>query len=83
MVFRYFLAYLGDELNRASVGTGTSAESESFAFQFCKNHKTEGHRTIIMMSMTMSTRMRMMTFLMVCCIVGPSGAPNSRISVTS
>ena len=36
MVFRYFLGYLGDELDRASVGNGTSAESESFDFNFVK-----------------------------------------------
>ena len=38
IVFRYFLGYLGDELNRASVGNGngTGAESESFAFNFVK-----------------------------------------------
>ena len=36
MVFRYFLGYLGDELNRASVENGTVAESESFALNFVK-----------------------------------------------
>ena len=36
MVFRYFLGYLRDELNRASVGNGTGADKESFAFNFVK-----------------------------------------------
>ena len=36
MVFIYFLGYLGDELNRACVGNGTGAESESFASHFVR-----------------------------------------------
>ena len=36
MVFIYFLGYHGDELNRACVGNGTGAESESFALNFVK-----------------------------------------------
>ena len=42
-IFRYFLGYLGDELNQACVGNGTGAESESFCFQFWKNPEFEGH----------------------------------------
>ena len=29
IIFRHFLVYLGDELNRACMGNGTDAESES------------------------------------------------------
>ena len=39
MVFIYFLGYLGDELNRACVGNGTDAKSESFDFNFVKIRK--------------------------------------------
>ena len=52
-------------------------------FEYLNIFATLWYVTIRMMRMTITTRMRMMNFLMVCCIVGPSGAPNSRISVTS
>ena len=41
-VLRFFLGYLGGELNQACVRNGTGAESESFLFYFCENHKNEG-----------------------------------------
>lgn len=43
IIFRHFLVYLGDELNRACMGNGTGAESGSFISQFWKNPEFEGH----------------------------------------
>ena len=48
MIFRHFLGYLGDELNRACVGNGTGAERESFCFQFWKKSWIWGSHTALL-----------------------------------
>ena len=46
-VLRFFLGYLGGELNQACVGNGNGAESESFDFNNLSNlniYWSESHR---------------------------------------
>ena len=46
VISQNFLVYLGDELNRACVGNGTDAKSESFDFNFVKIRKLRATHSI-------------------------------------